>query len=685
MNIQSRDSDSDSLLQDAYTRRPQGLKRTYVDIEDTEELKAAQSRSRGQFEDALRRNRLDLRQWLRYAQFEVEQKDLRRARSIFERAILVDRSYVPLWIRYVDVELRERNINHARNVLSRAIATLPRVSKLWYKYLYLEEALKNYEAVRALFEKWCSLEPEPSTWDAYIGFEIRQKSWNRVRSIFARYTSLYPHLTTWQTWKRFETSHGSIASIRAVYSKALDTLSSQYENGYSNDESVTKLIVEFAQWEAENQEFERCRALFEIARERWPSNHFITEGYIDFEKQYGTTSALRENLPQKRRLYYESLIDKNPRQYNNWWLYFDLIVSKFPQDSISALERLLLDKSKKPISFIKGSDWRQYVTFWLKCLNYIYLSLNESLKAKQLIEYLINEIIPHEKFTFAKVWVLNAQLELLEGNLSNMRQIFGRALGIQPKSKLFKSYIEIEIKLREFERVRRIYQKYIEFDYSNPKVWCEYAEFEQNLDEFERSRELHHIAIDSDKGFLHGRDKLIIIKHLILMETELRNFEEVENLYTKYLQLSDYDPKVWIQYAIHQSTISDDSYTDSTGYTAEYNDSETRFVLTEENKKKSRNIFEQALRYYRSIDDSINRALIMEAFKTYEDMYGNNESRRRLSERMPKKVIKTVIEDGLEEEVTKYEFPDDQTESKEDPQRLVNLAKIWERHKSARA
>lgn len=34
-------------------------------------------------------------QWIRYAQFEIEQHDMRRARSIFERALLVDSSFIP--------------------------------------------------------------------------------------------------------------------------------------------------------------------------------------------------------------------------------------------------------------------------------------------------------------------------------------------------------------------------------------------------------------------------------------------------------------------------------------------------------------------------------------------------------------------------------------------------------------
>jgi tetratricopeptide (TPR) repeat protein len=72
---------------------------------------------------------------MRYAQWELEQKEFRRARSVFERALDVDSTAVVLWIRYIEAEMKTRNINHARNLLDRAVTILPRIDKLWYKYV----------------------------------------------------------------------------------------------------------------------------------------------------------------------------------------------------------------------------------------------------------------------------------------------------------------------------------------------------------------------------------------------------------------------------------------------------------------------------------------------------------------------------------------------------------------------
>jgi crooked neck len=63
------------------------------------------------------------------------------------------------------------------------------------------------------------------------------------------------------------------------------------------------------------------------------------------------------------------------------------------------------------------------------------------------------DIIPHKQFTFAFVWLLFAKFELRQLNLNGTRKILGTAIGKCPKKKLFREYIEIELQLREFDRL----------------------------------------------------------------------------------------------------------------------------------------------------------------------------------------------------------------------------------------
>lgn len=45
------------------------------------------------------------------------------------------------------------------------------------------------------------------------------------------------------------------------------------------------------------------------------------------------------------------------------------------------------------------------------------------------------------------------------------------ALGMCPKDKLFRGYIDLEIQLREFDRCRTLYEKFLEFGSENCITW----------------------------------------------------------------------------------------------------------------------------------------------------------------------------------------------------------------------
>lgn len=71
-------------------------------------------------------------------------------------------------------------------------------------------------------------------------------------------------------------------------------------------------------------------------------------------------------------------------------------------------------------------------------------------------------LIPHKSFTFAKIWLMAAQFELRRMDVAAARKLLGTAIGMCPKEKIFKGYIELELEMREFDRCRMLYQKYIE-------------------------------------------------------------------------------------------------------------------------------------------------------------------------------------------------------------------------------
>ena len=65
--------------------------------------------------------------WIKYALWEENIKEIQRCRSIFERCLEVDYKCVSTWLKYVDMEMRNKFVNHARNLWERCVTLLPRV------------------------------------------------------------------------------------------------------------------------------------------------------------------------------------------------------------------------------------------------------------------------------------------------------------------------------------------------------------------------------------------------------------------------------------------------------------------------------------------------------------------------------------------------------------------------------
>jgi len=84
-------------------------------ISDPHELADYQHRKRKAFEDIIRKNRMIITNWMKYAQWEESQKQIQRARSIYERALEVDHRNIALWLKYTEMEMRNRQviINHS--------------------------------------------------------------------------------------------------------------------------------------------------------------------------------------------------------------------------------------------------------------------------------------------------------------------------------------------------------------------------------------------------------------------------------------------------------------------------------------------------------------------------------------------------------------------------------------------
>jgi crooked neck len=662
---------AEQLLREAVDRQEPGLEAPTQRFADLEELHEYQGRKRKDFEDYVRRNRINMNNWMRYAAWELEQKEFRRARSIFERALDVDPTSVVLWIRYIEAEMKTRNINHARNLLDRAVTILPRIDKLWYKYVYMEETLGNIPGTRQVFERWMSWEPEEGAWSAYIKMEKRYGEFERARSIFQRFTVVHPEPRNWIKWARFEEEYGTSDLVREVYGVAIETLGEDFMD--------EKLFSAYAKFEAKLKEYERARAIYKYALDRLPRSKSmgLHKAYTTFEKQFGDREGLENVILSKRRVQYEEQLKENPRNYDIWFDFARL-------EELSGDPDRVRDIYERAIAQIPPSQekrhWRRYIYLWIFYAVWEEMESKEMERAGQIYQECL-KIIPHKKFTFAKVWLMKAQFEIRQMQLQAARKTLGQAIGMCPKDKVFRGYIDIERRLCEFGRCRTLFQKQIEWNPSNSQSWLQFAELEQGLVDAERARAIYELGIEQPTLDMPE----LVWKAYIDFEEEECEYERVRQLYERLLQKTDH-VKVWLNYARFESSVPSEEEEEE-GISAEAV-VRTRDVFTRGHKAlKDKDLKDDVSCYFRPhtiryMLISVKRVELLESWRSFEYSSGSPEDIENVEKQMPRRVTKRrKLGDDTYEEYSDYVFPADD-KSAANLSRLLQKAHQWKQTQS---
>ncbi|KAK5116023.1 NineTeen Complex (NTC) component [Meristemomyces frigidus] len=655
---------AEQLLREAVDRQEPALAAPTQRFADLEELQEYQGRKRTEFENYVRRNRLNFGNWMRYAVWELEQKQFARARSVFERALDCDQTNVQLWMRYIESEMKERNINHARNLLDRAVTILPRVDKLWYKYVYMEEMLGNIGGTRAVFERWMSWEPDEAAWGAYVKMEKRYAEFERARNVLERFTIVHPEARNWIKWARFEEENGTSDLVREVFGMAIETLGDEFMD--------EKLFIAYARFEAKLKEYERARAIYKYALDRMPRSKsaVLHKQYTTFEKQYGDREGVEDVVLAKRRVMYEEQVKENPKNYDAWFDY-----ARLEESSPTSEPSRVRDVYERAIAQMPPSQekrhWRRYVYLWIFYALYEELTARDLSRTAQVYTAALN-LIPHKKFTFAKLWILKAQFHLRQNDLTAARKTMGRAIGSCSKPKLFRAYIEMEMKLYEFVRCRTLYEKWIEWDSSNVTAWIKFAELERGLDDVERARAIFELASGQqtlDMPELLWRSWIDLEEDLASSSGE---WERPRALYERLLGKTEH-VKVWISYAQFELGVPDET-----------SESVDEDAVSPAAVFRTRVVFQRAHKLYKEKSLTEERVALLNAWKGFEEAHGSEEDRERLGKQMPRRVKKRrKLEDGSFEEYMDYVFPADEVGGGK-MSKLMAEAQRWKREREER-
>ena len=649
---------AEQLLREAVDRQDPGLQAPTQRFADLEELHEFQGRKRKEFEDYVRRNRINMNNWMRYAAWELEQKEYRRARSIFERALDVDSTSVVLWIRYIEAEMKNRNINHARNLLDRAVTILPRIDKLWYKYVYMEETLGNVPGTRQVFERWMSWEPDEAGWTSYIKLEKRYGEYDRARAIFERFTIVHPESRNWIKWAKFEEENGTSQLVRDVFGVAIETLGDDFMD--------EKLFIAYARYEAKLKEYERARAIYRYALDRLPRSRSVAlhKSYTTFEKQFGNREGVEDVILAKRRVQYEEQLKLNPRNYDAWLDFARL------EESGGDVERIR-DVYERAIAQIPPSQekrhWRRYIYLWIFYALWEELISHDPDRAREIYQECL-KLIPHKKWTFAKVWLMKAQFEIRQLQLQAARKTMGQAIGMCPKNKLFREYVEIEKQLFEFARCRTLFEKQLEWNPSNSQSWIRFAELERGLEDVERARSIYELGIDQSTLDMPE----LVWKAYIDFEEYEEQYDKARALYERLLTKTDH-VKVWINYARFEINVPEPG---------EPGEDEERPV-SEDAKGRARDVFKRAHDLYKDKEMKEERADLLNAWRSFEQTHGSAEEIEKMEKRMPRKVPKRrKIEEDRFEEYLDFVFPEDSVGA-ERMSKLLQMAQAWKQTKSS--
>lgn len=494
-----------------------------------------------------------------------------------------------------------------------------------------------------VFERWMDWEPEEQAWLSYIKMELRYKEVDRARNIYERFVQIHPEVKNWIRYAKFEEQNGYLANARNVFERASDFFGEEHMD--------EKLYIAFAKFEEGCREYERTRTIYKYALDHIPKQQAqeLFKAYTYFEKKYGDRAGIENVVISKRKFQYEEEIKANPMNYDAWFDYIRLVETEESQGTIREVyERAI---ANIPPSSEKRF-WRRYIYLWIYYALYEELVAKDAERTRQVYRACL-DIIPHNKFTFAKLWIMYAHFEVRQKELLAARKALGTAIGKCPKPKLFKGYIELELQLREFDRCRKLYEKFLEFSMSNSTIWIKFAELESILGDFDRARAIFELAINQPIIDMPE----LLWKSYIDFEIEQEEYGNVRSLYERLLERTQH-VKVWLSFAKFEASLK-----------------------SRQGNANAREIYERADKVLRKAENNEERALFLESWRDFEKENGDEDSLEKVQKKMPRRVKKkrkVYREDGSDagwEEYWDYIFPGDAAAAPN--LKLLQFAHMW--------
>ena len=684
---------AEQIIREAADRQEPHILDPVSKIHDAEEYQSYLSSRRKHFEDNIRYRREHIGNWVKYARFEEENKEYERSRSVFERALEVEHRSGELWLRYAELEMRNEFVNRARNILDRGVQILPRIDFLWYKYAYMEEMVGDVDKCREVFERWMAWCPDEGAWLSYARFEVRcakddaannnnntkTPDMEKATEVMKRYVNEYPCAKSFLKlgkWSEHEAKDIHLA--RRVYESALMELEPE-------EARQARVFRQFAAFEERQGEYDRARVIYRHAiqmlhlekNNQHPDTSTVPDvtmeeditdnertrrdelykAYVSFEKKHGTKDGIENVILTKQRTNYNTKLQTNPHDYDAWFEYAKLEEDHGSPSSVrDVYERAV---SNIPPNGNEKQYWKRYIYLWIYYALYEELVMKDLDRASDVYQTCIDDILPHSKFSFSKVWIYAAKLHVRRRDLNAARKLFGKAIGLCGKEKIFVEYIALELTLGEVDRCRALYNNYLKQMSYNCKAWSRYADLERSVGETDRCRALYELAVSQPALDMPE----LLWKGYIDFEIEEGEGDNARMLYERLLERTGH-VKVWISYAQFEGT---------------------GIRIGGNGPEEARVIFNRAYDCLKEGREGMKeeRVLLLDAWRVFEKSYGDGASVAAVEAKMPRRIkrkrMQTDEETGAElgwEEYFDYHFPDDQGAASNNL-KILEMAAKW--------
>jgi len=487
-----------------------------------------------------------------------------------------------------------------------------------------------------------------------------------------------PDPRVWVKWGKYEEERGKLDKAREGFQTALEFFGDDEEQV----EKAQAVFNAFAKMETRLKEYERARVIYKFALSRLPrtKSGALYAAYTKFEKQHGTRSTLETTVLGKRRIQYEEELSHDGRNYDVWFDYARLeegALKDLREEGVTSEEEArstgrIREVYERAVAQVppggEKKHWRRYIFLWLDYALFEEIETKDYDRSRQIYQTAIT-LVPHKRFTFAKLWIMFARFEVRRLQLPTARKILGTAIGSCPKEALFKGYIQLEFDLREFDRVRTLYEKYLEFDPTNSSAWIKYAELETQLEDFSRARAIFDLGLSQQQLSMPE----LLWKAYIDFETEEGEREKVRALYERLVAISGH-VKVWISYALLEAEAIPVPRS-----MREDLDEDDEVPTVEGDPITARSVFERAYKDLKSRGLKSERVALLDVWKSFEETHGTADDVTKVEGMKPIVGTKRHVDEETGQVVEDYDliFADDERESNPTSFKFLQMARAW--------